>query len=66
MKPHYYKHSDSKYVILEDGTVCRVLKPTKIHKQTYYNLIIDGKYTRINAELLMKPFAEVTEDNFNG
>jgi hypothetical protein len=66
MKPHYYKYQDSKYVVLEDGNVARILKPTKIHKQTYYNLIVDGKYTRINAEDLMKPFDEVNDDALNG
>jgi hypothetical protein len=63
MKPQYYKYSDSQYIVLSDGTVARILKETNIGRQTYYNLIIDGKLKRVNVKSLMKPFDEVTKED---
>jgi hypothetical protein len=65
MKPRYYKYDDSQYIVLDDGTVARTLKETKIHNQTYYNLIIDGKMKRVNKEKLMEPFSEVNDEDLN-
>ncbi len=65
MKPHYYKYPDSQYIVLEDGTVARTLKETKIHNQTYYNLILSGEMKRVNKEKLMEPVSEVNDDNLN-
>lgn len=63
MKPRYYKYYDTQYIVLDDGTVARTLKETKIHNQTYYNFIIDGKMKRVNKEKLMEPFSEVTDED---
>lgn len=34
---------DSNYILLPDGTVARLLTPTKKHQKCYYNLSIKGK-----------------------
>jgi hypothetical protein len=48
---------DTEYVVLSDGTVARRLKPVVINDRKYFNLIIDGKYTRIPA-LRLKEMAK--------
>lgn len=55
----YKTYKDTNYIVLSDGTMARVLKQVKIHNQTYFNPIIDGKLKRINKLDLMKLF----EDN---
>ena len=56
-KPITYKsYKDSNYIVLSDGTMARVLKPIKIHNQSYFNPIIDGKMKRVNKLDLMKFF----------
>lgn len=65
MKPKYYKYPDSNYIVLDDGTVARVLKETKINNQYYFNFIINGKMKRVNKEKLMEPFDEVTNEDLN-
>lgn len=50
--------ANSQYIILSDGRVARLLKPTKIHQQTYINFIIDKKMKRVNTQELAKMFAE--------
>lgn len=50
------------YVVLDDGNVARLLKPTKIHRQTYYNFQIEGKYKRYNSQSLKK-FLEEEQAN---
>lgn len=52
------KFQDTKYFVQQDGTVLRILKPTIIKGQTYFNLIIDGKMKRINKNQLEKYFAD--------
>lgn len=44
----------SNYVILDDGRPARLLKPTHIHKQEYYNFIIEGKQKRVSLGTLKK------------
>ena len=53
---HTIQYNETKYFIQSDGTVLRVLKPTVIKGQTYFNLIIDGKMKRINQKNLAKYF----------
>jgi len=62
MEANYYKYPASEYIIMKDGSVARILKPTYLGNQTYYNLILDGKNKRINKELLMKPFEQTSVD----
>jgi hypothetical protein len=52
------QYNDTQYIILSDGRVARLLKPTKIHQQTYINFIIDKKMKRVNTQELAKMFAE--------
>ena len=58
----YKKYNDTNYIVLSDGSMARVLKPIKIHNQTYFNPIINGKMKRINRLDLIKLF----EENNNG
>jgi hypothetical protein len=48
--------ANSQYIILSDGRAARLLKPTKIHNQTYINFIIDKKMKRVNTVELQKMF----------
>lgn len=50
------QYKDSQYIILSDGRVARLLKPTKIHQQTYINFIINKKMFRVNTQELQKMF----------
>ncbi len=52
------QYQDSQYIILSDGRVARLLKPTKIHQQTYINFILNKKMKRVNTQELLKMFAE--------
>jgi len=52
----YKKYENTQYIILSTGEVARVLKPTAIHKQKYYNLVINKKLVRINAQNLFNYF----------
>ena len=52
------QYQDTQYIILSDGRVARLLKPTKIHQQTYINFIINKKMKRVNTQDLIKMFAE--------
>jgi hypothetical protein len=56
------QYQDSQYIILSDGRVARLLKPTKIHQQTYINFILNKKMKRVNKQELLKMFAEA-DDN---
>jgi len=47
-------YNNSQYIVLSDGRVARLLKPTKIHNQTYINLIINKKMKRVNTATLMQ------------
>lgn len=58
----YKFYGDSKYVILETGEVARMLKPTFIHRQTYFNLILNGKMKRMNKQDLAEMFKGVKPD----
>ena len=49
-----YIQYKSNYVILDDGKPARLLKPTHIHKQEYFNFIIDGKQKRVSLGTLRK------------
>lgn len=42
----------TRYVILSDNTVARLLKSRIVHGTTRFNLIIDGKFKTISAEEL--------------
>jgi len=52
----YKYYPNSNYIVLSDGKVARLLKETKIHNQTYYNLIIDKKMKRTNTQVFVKMF----------
>jgi hypothetical protein len=56
------QYNDTQYIILSDGRVARLLKPTKIHQQTYINFIIDKKMKRVNTQELAKMFAEADQN----
>jgi hypothetical protein len=56
------QYQDTQYIILSDGRVARLLKPTKIHQQTYINFIIDKKMKRVNTQELTKMFAEADQN----
>lgn len=53
----YIQYKDTNYIILRDGRVARLLKPTKIHNQSYVNFIIGGKQERVNVASLNELFA---------
>jgi hypothetical protein len=59
----YKTYSDSSYIVLPDGTMARILKPIKIHNQTYFNPIINGKMKRVNRLDLLKLFTEVKNND---
>lgn len=40
----------TKYVLLPDGRVAKPLKPMEAHGTVYYNLFINGEYTRLSTE----------------
>lgn len=56
MSDLYIKHKDTSYIFLSDGSVARLLKPCKIHRQVYFNLIINGKMKRWNREDVLALF----------
>jgi hypothetical protein len=56
------QYENTQYIILSDGRVARLLKPTKIHQQTYINFIIDKKMKRVNTQDLLKMFAEADKN----
>lgn len=56
------QYKNTQYIILSDGRVARLLKPTKIHQQTYINFIIDKKMERVNTQELVKLFAEADQN----
>jgi hypothetical protein len=56
------QYQNSNYIILSDGRVARLLKPTKIHQQTYINFIIDKKMKRVNTQELSKMFSEADKN----
>lgn len=56
------QYNDTQYIILSDGRVARLLKPTKIHQQTYINFIIDKKMKRVNTQELAKMFEEADKN----
>jgi hypothetical protein len=50
----YIQYKNTNYIILSDGRVARLLKPTKAksNKQEYVNFIIGGKQERVNVNAL--------------
>jgi hypothetical protein len=56
------QYQNTNYIILSDGRVARLLKPTKIHQQTYINFIIDKKMKRVNTQELQKMFVEADQN----
>ncbi len=56
------QYQNTNYIILSDGRVARLLKPTKIHQQTYINFIIDKKMKRVNTQELQKMFVEADKN----
>ena len=57
MSDTYIKHKDTSYIFLSDGSVARLLKPCPIHRQVYFNLIINGKMKRMNKQDVLKAFS---------
>lgn len=59
----YIQYKDTNYIILSDGKVARLLKPTKTksHKQEYINFIINGKQERVNAASLKELYDSQTQ-----
>lgn len=53
----YIQYNNTAYIFLSDGSVARLLKPTFIHKQVYFNLILDGKMKRMNRLDIIKAFS---------
>jgi hypothetical protein len=55
----YIQYKDTNYIILSDGRVARLLKPTKAksNKQEYVNFIINGKQERVNTNTLKELYA---------
>lgn len=47
-KGGWKKYLETNYIVLEDGSLAKRLKPTFIHKQVYFNPIINGKMKRVN------------------
>lgn len=60
---NYKTYNDTNYIVLPDGTMARILKPIKIHNQTYFNPIINGKMKRINRLDLLKLFGDVKDND---
>lgn len=56
------QYQNTNYIILSDGRVARLLKPTKIHQQTYINFIIEKKMKRVNTQELQKMFSEAEKN----
>ena len=56
------QYLNTNYIILSDGRVARLLKPTKIHQQTYINFIIEKKMKRVNTQELTKMFADADKN----
>ena len=56
------QYLNTNYIILSDGRVARLLKPTKIHQQTYINFSIEKKMKRVNTQELTKMFAEADKN----
>jgi len=65
MSKSYINYPDSQYIILQDGSVARILKPTKIHNQTYINLILNKKMKRVNVKDLVELYNKLNEGNQN-
>ena len=65
MSKFYINYPDSQYIILQDGSVARILKPTKIHNQTYINLIMNKKMKRVNVKDLVELYNKLNEGNQN-
>ena len=61
----YKVYKDTNYIVLLDGTMARILKPIKIHNQTYFNPIINGKMKRINRLDLLKLFEEIKDNDIH-
>ena len=59
MSQNYIKYPESNYIILSDGTVARLLKTTAIHRQKYYNLILNGKLIRKNTKDIQNLYGEL-------
>lgn len=45
---------NSQYILLVDGSVARLLKPTIKNGKTYYNLRIKGEIGQYSAEEILK------------
>lgn len=52
--PEVVAISSTQYVVLPDGRVARLLTPTIRNGQTFYNLFIDGKYTRTTVAAVLE------------
>jgi len=51
----------TKYIILPDQTVARLLKPTLASGKTYYNLMMNDKLQSISVEKLVEQFKPSAE-----
>jgi len=65
MSKSYINYPDSQYIILQDGNVARILKPTKIHNQTYINLILNKKMKRVNVKDIVELYNKLNEGSQN-
>ncbi len=48
------KIKDTKYIILDDGTVVRILKPRVKNGVHYWNLVIGGKLKAFSEKTIKK------------
>ena len=56
----------TKYIILPDNTVARLLTPRTVHGTTYFNLFLNGKYTTTQVDKLRTLDATKTDDASEG
>lgn len=64
MSNQYITVPNTSYILLSDGTVARLLKPCPIHRQVYFNLIINGKMKRMNKQDVLSAFKK--DETTNG
>jgi len=45
---------DTDYIVLSNGTVARLLKPTVINDHPYYNICVNRRLTRMSGRRLLE------------
>ena len=53
---HIINIPETNYIVLPDNRVARLLKPTVIGEQRFYNFTIKGKYVRLRDDKVAKHF----------